>query len=68
MTHEEFETFLKARIVEAGITGAEASALAGMYPPNFTRKLKNGTFFYIEVVNLAEKLGYEVVWKKEKSK
>ncbi len=34
--------------------------------PNFSGKLKRGSLWYHEVVELADVLGYDIVWQKRK--
>ena len=59
---------IKARILEAGFTMAEAVDLMSTdygwssSPSNFSNKLKSGTLRYPEICQLAEALGYEITW------
>ena len=32
--------------------------------PNFSEKLQRGTLRYTEVIELADVLGYDIIWKK----
>ena len=59
---------IKARILEAGYTMAEAVELMSTdygwsdSPSNFSNKLAKGTLRYREVCQLAEAMGYDLVW------
>ncbi len=61
---------IKAYIVRAGMTMSEViDMLAEQYGwsksvPNFSGKLKRGSLRYSEVVELADVLGYDLVWIK----
>lgn len=65
---------IKARILEAGYTMAEAVELMSTdygwsdSPSNFSNKLANGTLRYREVCQLAEALGYDLIWVKGRDK
>ena len=62
---------IKSIIVREGISMSEVvRKMAVGYGwsasvPNFSEKLKNGTLRYSEALELAELLGYEVVWQKK---
>ena len=61
---------IKSYIIAAGYTQKEAvEACAVEYgwsnsDSNFSNKLEKGTFRYLQAQQLAEILGYEIVWKK----
>ncbi len=61
---------IKAYIVREGITMGEVVAmLAEDYGwsrsvPNFSGKLRRGSLRYHEAIEVADALGYDVVWKK----
>ena len=63
---------IKARILEAGYSNAEAVELMSTdygwssSPSNFSNKLAAGTLRYPEVCQLAEAMGYEIVWVKRR--
>ncbi|MDO4648742.1 MAG: LLM class flavin-dependent oxidoreductase [Eubacteriales bacterium] len=67
---EKWRNEIKAYIVRSGLTMNEAvEILAREYGwsrsvPNFSGKLKRGTLRYIEVVELADVLGYDLIWNK----
>ena len=61
---------IKANIVQEGTTMSEVvkrlSAIHGWSAsvPNLSDKLKRGTLRYHEVIELADVLGYDIVWQK----
>ena len=65
---------IKAQIVRAGMTMQQVVDL--LYDEygwsdsvsNFSNKLARGSLRYEEAVQLAEVLGYEIVWKKKEDK
>lgn len=63
---------IKSYIVREGITMSEVvEQLAEDYSwsesvPNFSGKLRRGSLRYREVVELADVLGYDLVWQKRK--
>ena len=63
---------IKSIIVREGMTMTEiVEKMAGQYGwsrsvPNFSGKLARDSFRYREAVQLAEALGYELIWKKRK--
>ena len=65
---------IKAQILLAGFTMAEAvDALSTDYGwsdsvSNFSNKLARGSLRYEETLQLAEVLGYEIVWKKKEER
>ncbi|MDO4650038.1 MAG: LLM class flavin-dependent oxidoreductase [Eubacteriales bacterium] len=67
---EKWRNEIKAYIVRAGMTMNElVEVLAKDYGwsrsvPNFSGKLKRGSLRYIEAVELADVLGYDLVWSK----
>jgi len=74
MTQEEMRNFIKARIVEEGYTMAEVLQLlcddyrwSGSLS-NFSNKLSKGTLRYLEAIQLADVLGYDIIWKKRGSR
>lgn len=62
---------IKAQIVRAGMTMQQVvDLLSDEYGwsdsvSNFSNKLARGSLRYEEAVQLAEALGYEIVWKKK---
>ena len=62
---------IKAQIVRAGMTMQQVvDLLSDEYEwsdsvSNFSNKLARGSLRYEEAVQLAEVLGYEIVWKKK---
>ena len=61
---------IKARIVQEGTTMSEIvrklSAIYGWSAsvPNLSDKLKRGTLLYNEAIELADVLGYDIIWRK----
>ena len=72
MNKEEVRNFVKARILEAGYTMSEVvDVLSSDYGwsdslSNFSAKLSRGSLRYKEALELADVLGYEIVWQKRK--
>ena len=62
---------IKAIIVREGVTMSEVvQRLATRHDwsasvPNFSDKLKHGTLRYTEALDLAEVLGYEIIWQRK---
>ena len=65
---------IKAQIVRAGMTMQQVvDLLSDEYGwsdsvSNFSNKLARGSLRYEEAVQLAEVLGYEIVWKKKEDR
>ena len=61
---------IKARIVQEGTTMSEiVRKLSVVYGwsasvPNLSDKLKRGTLRYNEAIELADVLGYDIIWRK----
>ena len=61
---------IKARIVQEGTTMSEiVRKLSVVYGwsasvPNLSDKLKRGTLRYSEAIELADILGYDIIWRK----
>jgi len=74
MTQEEMRNFIKARIVEEGYTMEEVLQLLhedygrSRSLSNFSNKLSKGTLRYLEAIQLADVLGYDIIWKKRGSR
>lgn len=66
-----FKTEIKANIIRSGFTMQEVvEKLADEYGwsssvSNFSGKLSRGSLRYLEAVELADALGYEIVWQKK---
>ena len=54
----------KLFVEEDNISETHAAKLIGMAQSNFNKKLNSGTLRYLEISDLLDKLGYDVVWKK----
>lgn len=66
MTQKELEIFVKVKLMETGdVSQADAARALHMLPSTFNRKLKNGPITYLEMVELADFLGYKIVWEKK---
>ena len=70
--NENYRNEIKSYIVRAGMTMSEVvDYLADKYGwsssvPNLSGKLKRGSLRYGEAVELADALGYEIVWQKRR--
>jgi hypothetical protein len=71
--NENYRNEIKSYIVRAGMTMSEVvDYLADEYGwsssvPNLSGKLKRGSLRYGEAVELADALGYEIVWQRRKN-
>lgn len=66
MNAEELEKLINIKLIESGKkTQRNAAEILGMEQSNFNRKLKKGNFSYLEMVRLAEGLGYKIEWIKK---
>ena len=69
---ELYRNEIKSYIIRAGMTMSEAvEILADEYGwsssvPNLSDKLKRGSLRYGEAVELADVLGYDIVWQKRR--
>ena len=69
---ELYRNEIKSYIVRAGMTMSEVvEVLADEYGwsssvPNLSGKLKRGSLRYGEAVELADVLGYDIVWQKRR--
>lgn len=70
MTQDNIRNYIKARITEEGYTMDEVLQLLhedyrwSRSLSNFSAKLTRGTLRYTEAVQIADILGYDVIWKK----
>ncbi|MCD8369704.1 MAG: LLM class flavin-dependent oxidoreductase [Clostridiales bacterium] len=69
--NRQFRNEIKANIIRSGYTMQEIiDKLADEYGwsdsvSNFSGKLSRGSLRYREAVELADALGYEIIWKKK---
>lgn len=74
MTQKEMRNFIKARIMEEGYTMTEVVQLLhedyqkSKSLSNLSNKLSTGTLRYLEAIQLADILGYDIIWKKRGSR
>ena len=70
MNKEDVRNFVKARILEAGYTMSEVvDVLSADYGwsdslSNFSYKLSRESLRYKQALELADVLGYEIIWRK----
>ena len=67
--HENYRNEIKAYIVRAGMTMSEVVEVLAdecSSVPNLSGKLKRGSLRYGEAVELADVLGYDIVWQKRR--
>jgi len=68
--NERYRNEIKSYIVRAGLTMTEVvDFLADKYSwsrsvPNLSGKLRRGSLRYREAVELADAIGYDIIWKK----
>lgn len=63
---------IKAHIVQEGMTMSEVVRTLAVHGwsasvPNLSDKLKRGTLRYSEAIELADVLGYDIIWRKRGS-
>ena len=61
--NEIYRNEIKSYIIRAGMTMSEAVEWSSSVP-NLSDKLKRGSLRYGEAVELADVLGYDIVWQK----
>lgn len=54
----------KLFVDEDNISETQVAKSINMAQSNFNKKLNNGTLRYLEIYNVLDKLGYDIVWKK----
>jgi len=65
---------IKSILIREGMTMAEiVEKMADQYGwsasvPNFSGKLRRGSLRYQEAVELADALGYDIIWKRRKER
>lgn len=65
MTTEELALEIrKLLLIEGNKSETQAAKMAGLSQQNFSAKLKSGTLRYVEVAELLNELGYEIIWRK----
>ena len=63
---ETYRNEIKSYIVRTGMTMTEDEYGWSRSVPNLSGKLKRGSLRYGEAVELADALGYDIVWQKRK--
>ena len=61
----EFEYFIKSKLAENGLNVSRLAEMLNTTHQNVSQRLKRCGFDYVEVSNIADLLGYEIVWKKK---
>ena len=64
MDSKEFHRQLKILFALADVTATSAAQKAGMTPQNLNNKISRGSLRAIELYNMADALGYDIVFKK----
>ena len=64
MDNKEFHRQLKILFALADVTAACAAQKADMTPQNLNNKISRGSLRAIELYNIADALGYDIVFKK----
>lgn len=59
-----FELFFKGKLAENGLSMAKFAEMIDTSPQNLTQRLKRGSITCDEAKDFAEKLGYNIEWKK----
>lgn len=61
-----FEFILKGKLAENGLNMRKLSSMLDMSPENLHQKVKRGSISYDKAQEIAELLGYNIVWEKKK--
>ena len=64
LTKEQFTKDIKKIMIQEGHTEKSIANLICSHQQNINAKNKSASWRYIDLVNLLDKLGYDVVWVK----
>lgn len=65
LTREQFTKDIRKLFVDENTNATKVGKIAGETQQNFSKKVRNGSFGYVDFVNVLNLLGYEVIWKKK---
>lgn len=68
MNNIEFEYLLKSKLAAKGFNIKKLAEILGTSQANISQRIKRGSFNCIELYNIADILGYEIVWKEKTDK
>lgn len=60
----EFEYFIKGKLAENGLSVASLAKMLNTSHQNTLQRLKRCGFNYVEIVHIADMLGYDIKWVK----
>lgn len=63
-TKDQFTKDLKKALIDSEIKVTELSAMLGKTKATLSQQINGATFRYVDVVNILDMLGYEVIWRK----
>lgn len=64
----EFEYFIKGKLAEQGLNMQKLADMLGTSFQNVSQRLKRCGFDYVEIVQIADMLGYDIEWIKRENK
>ncbi len=65
MNKVELEFLIKSKLAEQGLNITKLAERLDVTPQNISKRLKMGTFDYLEVCDIADLLGYKITWEKK---
>lgn len=65
MNNIEFGYLLKSKLAAKGLNIKKLAEMLGTSPANVSQRIKRGSFDCVELYNIAELIGYEIVWKEK---
>lgn len=64
LTKEQFKKDLKKIMIQENITQKNIADIRKVTPASVSQQMNAASWRYIDLVNLLDKLGYDVVWVK----
>lgn len=65
MNNIEFEYLIKSKLAARGMNITKLAQILGTSPANISQRIKRGSFNCLELYNIADILGYSIVWKEK---
>lgn len=62
----EFEYFIKGKLAENGLNISKLAEMLGTSHANLSKKIKIASLNYIDLNQIADLLGYDIIWEKRK--
>lgn len=67
LTREQCTKELKKVMIDSGITVNQLAAMLNKTQGTLSQQINGATFRYVDLVNILDMLGYDVVWVKRKT-